>query len=126
MMADGDFSSFTSRLREQRRQKFSTNLFQSEYNRIILWCYNFSVAVVETSPFDKLSIMRRNRIFQYITKLAEQRDEIPTVDEYFKGQKIGIFDGTITTTMAMTYVSMIQDKLMSMNDWRIETSPIED
>lgn len=126
MMSDGDFTSFASRLRDKRNQKFSTNLFQSEYNRIILWCYNFSVAVVETSPFDKLSIMRRNRIFQYICKLAEQRDEIPTVDEYFKNQKIGIFDGTITTTMAMTYVSMIQDKLMSMNDWRIETEPIED
>lgn len=125
MMSDSDFSKLSNELQEKREQKFSTDLFQSEYNRIIMWCYNFATAVIETPPYDKMGIMRRNRIFQYITRLAEMREDIPTVEEYFGDQKIGLSEGTITTTMAMTYVSMVQDKVMQMNDFRIETEPIE-
>lgn len=126
MMSESDFSQLSSNLQKKREQKFSTDMFRSEYNRIIMWCYEFATAVVETPPHDKMGIMRRNRIFQYITKMAVHRDEIPTVDEYFGDQRIGLSEGTITTTMAMTYVSMIQDKVMQMNDFRIETEPIED
>lgn len=127
MMSDSDFSQLSKNLQEKRDEKFSTQLFQSEYNRLIMWCYNFATAVIETPPHDKMGIMRRNRIFHYITKIAEHRDELPTVEGYFDSErKIGLSENDVTTTLAMTYVSALQDKVMQMNDFRIETEPIED
>lgn len=125
-MIDNEMSRIASNLRNRREQKYSTELFQSEYLRITLWCYNFCVATIESSPYDKLGIMRRNRIFQYICKIAEQREELPTIQEYARGRVIGVFPGTVTTLNALEYISMIQDRITSLNDWRIQPEPIED
>lgn len=115
---------------KQQNQQTSVSLFQSEYNRIIMLCYQFSQAFIEvgsaTNRFERMRVeARRNRLFQTIAMLAEQRDELPTVKEYFGNRKYGKFRMSIAEMQALEYVSKIQDLVMELSTPGVEPQPID-
>lgn len=65
------------------------------------------------------------RIFQIICDITEAKVELQTLQEYFKGQKIGKYKGTISLKMASKYVAHITSELRGMTDPRIKSSPID-
>lgn len=118
-----------SRGRQQNQQP-SVSLFQSEYDRIIMLCYQFSQAFIEvgatTNRFERMRIeARRNRLFQTIAMLAEQREELPTVREYFGNRKYGKFRKSIAEMQALEYVSKIQDLVTELSNPAVEPQPID-
>lgn len=118
------------RAKEMKEKKPSTSLFQSEYNRIIMLCYQFSQVFVEVGAtmnrFERMRVeARRNRLFQIIAMLAEQRDELPTVQEYFGKREYGVFRKSIAEMQALEYVSAIQDKIMELQNPAVQPQPID-
>jgi len=103
-----------------------TELARSEYNSIIMLCYQFRQAFIESYQSQPLMELRRNRLFQTIAVLARQRKELPTLDEYFKGRSMGMFSESIAEVEALEYVGVIQDKIMEMNDWKVEIGKLDD
>lgn len=132
-MFDGDISDFMEDAREGREDKKHENpLFQSEYNRIIMLCHQYSMAFIESgsssiNPMASLEVEnRRNRIFQTIAMIAEHREELKTIDEYFGDREYGVFKGTIAEFEALEYVSYVQDRVMELQDWRVDVGQIDD
>ncbi len=126
-----DMSEFMDDARSRREQKHENPLFRSEYNRIIMLCHQYSMAFIESgssslNPLASLEVEnRRNRIFQTIAMIAEHREELKTVDEYFGDREYGVFQGTIAEFEALEYVSYVQDRVMELNDWKIDVGQVD-
>jgi len=131
-----DISQFLQESRDRRnkqsRQVPQNPLFRSEYNRIIMLCYQYSQAFIEAgssrlNPMANLEVeSRRNRIFQTIAMVAKHRKELKTVEEYFGDREYGVFNGTIAEFEALEYVSYVQDRVTELNDWKVEIGEVDE
>lgn len=113
--------------RQNGKSEHATDLFWSEMNNIIMWCYEFRQAHIEKNKMNPMSVIRWRRIFQTIELLARMREELPTLEEYFgKERKVGKYKRTISEMEAMEYISAIQDRIMEMQDDSIDPEPLDE
>ena len=54
-----------------------------------------------------------------------RQPQLPTLQQYFKGKKIGRFRNRISTKMAAEYVAFVGSEVRKMTDNRIKSVPIE-
>jgi len=54
-----------------------------------------------------------------------RQPQLPTLQQYFKGKKIGRFRNRISTKIAAEYVAFIGSEVRKMTDQRIVSKPIE-
>lgn len=101
------------------RQKVMEHLNDIEVQQIQLMCWDFF------SAYKMGDNQRAGRIFQIICDITEIKVELPTLQEYFKGKKIGKYTGTISMKMASKYVAHVTSEIRSMTDPRVKASPIQ-
>jgi len=68
---------------------------------------------------------RCGRIFQIIVDITKIRQELPTLQDYFRGRKIGRHKGKISIRKAAQYVAFVASTVRQLADPRIQSSPIE-
>ena len=98
---------------------FSQHLNEIEVQQIQMLAWDFFSAYKMGDKF------RCGRILQIILDIAKIREELPTLQEYFKGKKITRYRNRISLKMAAQYVAFIASEVKKLVDWRIQSSPIE-
>lgn len=68
---------------------------------------------------------RMARILSILIAIAKVKQGLPTLQDYFKGRKIGLYRDHITKENASLWVAHISDQLKMLNDPRVKCSPIE-
>ena len=68
---------------------------------------------------------RTIRIFHIILHIAKTKRELPTIQEYFKGKRIGRYKHTITLPMASKYVAHLSSEIKRISDWRVQPVPFK-
>lgn len=112
----------------RRRQPREVNMPYTEHQKVIMLCFQYFQAFIESygQHVQPMMIARRNRLFQTIAMIAVQRKELPTVAEYFRGRNVSIFPGDIAEFEALEYVSAIQDKVMQLQDRSVKVGILDD
>ena len=95
------------------------NLNDIEVQQIQLMCWDFF------SAYKMGDNQRADRIFQIVCDITEIKVELPTIQDYFKGVKIGKYKGTISLKMASKYIAHITSEVRAMTDTRVKATPID-
>lgn len=100
---------------------FSKNeaLLRAEMDQLMVLAWDFNNA------YKMGDIQRCTRIFHIICDIAKYKEGLPTLQDYFKGERIGRYKDTIDLRYASKYVIYVQDKIKSLNDWRVKPTPIK-
>jgi len=115
MQMDEDFA----KIMQMDSQKLIENLNEIEVQQLQLMAWDFF------SAYKMGDNQRCGRIFQIICDITEVKAELPSIQDYFKGKKIGKYKGTISLKMASKYVAFISSEVRSLTDNRVKSSPIE-
>ena len=118
-MADITFEEIEKMMQSGGGRPVIENLNDIEVQQIQLMCWDFF------SAYKMGDNQRCARIFQIICDITEMKVELQSLQEYFKGQKIGKYKGTISLKMASKYVAHITSEVRGMTDPRIKSSPID-
>ena len=70
--------------------------------------------------------LRRNTIFRILMALSKVKRDIPSLQEYFGGKRVGHFRNTITDENARFWVLLIMDRARGMSDTRVSPEPLDD
>jgi hypothetical protein len=89
-------------------------LLRSEMDQILMLAWDFH------SSYKVGDIQRCTRIFHIINDIAVTKKDLPTLQDFFEGEKIGRYKDTIDLRYASKYVIAIQDRVKGLNDWRVK------
>lgn len=70
-------------------------------------------------------IQRCIRIFHIIKDMVKTKEDLPSMQDVFKGKKIGRYKHVIEITEAAKYVAIINDEMKKKTDWRVKPTPIK-
>lgn len=98
---------------------FSSNLNDIEAQQIQMMAWDFF------SAYKMGDKMRCGIILHIILSISKERDEIPTLQEYYNGKKIGRHKSKISIPKAAQYIAFVASKVRQMSDPRVQSSPIE-
>ncbi len=77
-----------------------------------------------TRAYENGDIKRCGRIFDIMITLSHVKEEIPTLQKYFGGEKIGKYKSTVNIHKASQWITFIGELIMDKEDWRIKPSRI--
>jgi hypothetical protein len=106
--------------RQNDMPAFNTYLNEIEIQQIQMMAWDFFSAY-------KMGDDRRcTVILQIILSITKTRQpQLPTLQQYFKGRKIGRYRNRISTKMAAEYIAFIAAEVRKMSDWRVQPQPIQ-
>ena len=116
-MGDISFDEIEKMMGSQRQTTEHLNDIEVQQIQLMTWDF--------FSAYKMGDNQRCGRIFQIICDITEVKVELPTIQEYFKGQKIGKYKNTISLKMASKYVAYVTSQLREMTDNRVKASPID-
>lgn len=102
-------------LNEFRRKE---ELLRTEIDQIQMRAWDFFNA------YAMGDIQRCIRIFHIIKNIAKTKD-LPSMQDVFKGKKIGRYKHVIGINEAAKYVAVINDIMKDKSDFRVKASPIK-
>jgi len=98
---------------------FSQHLNEIEVQQIQMLCWDFF------SAYKMGDRQRCGIILQIVLDIAKIREELPTLQDYFRGKKITRYRNRISIKMAARYIAFVTSEVKQLVDWRITSSPIE-
>lgn len=77
-----------------------------------------------TRAYENGDMQRCGRIMDIMITFSHNKSEIPTIQEYFGGEKIARYKGTIHIDKASEWITYIGEVIRDKTEWRIEAEPI--
>jgi len=78
-----------------------------------------------TKAYENGDMQRCGRILDIMITLSHNKEQIPTLQEYFGGERIARYKGTIHIDKASEWITYIGEIIIGMTEWRIEAEPID-
>lgn len=95
------------------------SLLSTEMDQIQMLAWDFY------SSYKMGDIDRSIRIFHIILDIVEAKPQLPTLQTFFKGAKLGRFKDHIDLNNAAKYIAAIQEEVKKLADWRVKPTPIK-
>lgn len=111
-----DFEEFEQLIQGGNNVKEALNRVEIEQVQMMAW--NFF------SAYQMGDWQRCIRIFHIIKYISQSKQELPTLQDYFKGRRIGRFKQTITMPEAAKYVAVVSSEIKKLTDWRVKPTPM--
>ena len=104
----------------------NANLMQQELLRSEI--EQIQVLVMDLVSAVKVNdVARRNKIFSIIMQIVKIKGgELPTLKEYFKGQKISRYRAMIDESLAIEYALKVMQTVRDKSDWRVKPTKLVD
>lgn len=77
-----------------------------------------------TRAYENGDMQRCGRIMDIMITLSHNKEEIPTLQQYFGGERIARYKGTIHIDKASEWITWIGELIVAKTEWRIEAEPI--
>lgn len=77
-----------------------------------------------TRAYENGDMQRCGRLMSIMITLSHTKPEIPTLMDYFGGEKISRYKGTINIDKASEWITFIGELIVDKTEWRIEAKRI--
>lgn len=77
-----------------------------------------------TRAYENGDMQRCGRLISIMITLSHNKPEIPTLQEYFGGEKISRYKGTINIDKASEWITFIGELIIDKTEWRIQAKRI--
>lgn len=77
-----------------------------------------------TRAYENGDMKRCGRIVDIMINISHTKAEIPTLQEYFGGERIARYKGTIHIDKASQWITYIGEIIIEKTEWRVESEPI--
>ena len=101
-----------------RNDNLKEALNRVEIEQVQMMAWNFF------SAYQMGDTQRAIRIFHIIKYIAQTKRELPSLQDYFRGRRIGRFKNTITMPEAARYVAVVSSEIKKLTDWRVKPVPM--
>ena len=78
-----------------------------------------------TRAYENGDMQRCARIMDIMISLSHNKPQIPTLQEYFGGERIARYKDTIHIDKASEWITYIGEIIIDMTDWRVQSEPID-
>jgi len=119
-MFDEDLSKFESeidsRLEELQKERSRILKLDIQHIQEFVWAF--------TQAYQNGDMHRCGRILDILITLSHIKEELPTLQEYFGGMKIGRYKGTIHIDKASEWVTYLGEIIIGKTDYRVKPEPV--
>jgi len=119
-MFDEDLSRFEEeidqRVRELQAERSKILKLDIQHIQEFVWAF--------TRAYENGDMLRCGRIFDILVTLSHTKDELPTLQEYFGGTKIGRYKSTIHIDKASEWVTYLGEIIIGKTDYRVKPEPV--
>ena len=77
-----------------------------------------------TRAYENGDMKRCGRIMDIMITLSHNKAEIPTLQQYYGGERIARYKGTIHIDKASEWITYIGEIIIDKTEWRVESEPI--
>ena len=78
-----------------------------------------------TRAYENGDMQRCGRIMDIMITLSHNKSEIPTLQQYFGGERIARYKGTIHIDKASEWITFIGELIIDKTEWRVKSEPID-